>query len=123
MRRKIAAGNWKMNGTLDSVDALLDGLLPAIADNQDADILLFPAFVHLAATKARLSGSPARLGGQNVSVHAKGAHTGEVSGPMLKDLGCEFVLVGHSERRALYGETDGVVAAKFEAAQQCGLVP
>lgn len=123
MRRKIAAGNWKMNGTLASVAELLDGLLPAVASNTVADILLFPPFVHLAATRERLAGSPARLGAQNLSTHEKGAHTGEVSGPMLRDAGCEFVLVGHSERRAMYGETNEVVADKFAAAQAAGLVP
>ena len=112
-----------MNGSAESVKALLGGLMPAVANNDTADILVFPAFVHLSLTRDLVAGSPVRLGAQNLSVHEKGAHTGEVSGPMLRDAGCEFVLVGHSERRAMYGESNEVVAAKFEAAQAFGLTP
>lgn len=123
MRRKIAAGNWKMNGSLDSVQALLGDLLPQVRDHASADILIFPAYVHLAQCRALLAGTPVGLGAQTLSVHESGAHTGEISGPMLRDAGCEYVLVGHSERRALHGESSELVAHKFEAAQAAGLTP
>jgi triosephosphate isomerase len=123
MRHNIAAGNWKMNGTRDSIRALLGGLLPNLDANASGEVIVFPAFVHIELVAGLIAGSPVRLGAQNLSVHEKGAHTGEISGPMLVDMGCHYVLVGHSERRAMYGETDEVVAAKFSAAQQAGLTP
>ena len=112
-----------MNGTRDSIRALLGGLLPNLDANASGEVIVFPAFVHIELVAGLIAGSPVRLGAQNLAVHEKGAHTGEISGPMLVDMGCHYVLVGHSERRAMYGETDEVVAAKFSAAQQAGLTP
>ncbi|MFK8015818.1 MAG: triose-phosphate isomerase [Gammaproteobacteria bacterium] len=123
MRHNIAAGNWKMNGTRASIRELLGGLLPTLDASSSAQVIVFPAYVHLELTAGLIDGSPVALGAKSLSVHPKGAHTGEVSGPMLVDAGCRYVLVGHSERRALYGEDDALVAEKFEAAQAVGLTP
>lgn len=112
-----------MNGTRASVRELLGGLLPRLSANGQGQVIVFPPAVHIELVAGLINGSRVELGAQNLSVHAKGAHTGEVSGPMLVDAGCQYVLVGHSERRALYGEDDATVAAKFEAAQAVGLTP
>lgn len=123
MRQNIAAGNWKMNGTRDSIRALLGDLTARIEPDCTAQIIVFPAFLHLDLVAGLIGDSPVAIGAQNLSAFEKGAHTGEVSGPMLTDAGCEYVLVGHSERRAMYGDDDATVAAKFEAAQKAGLTP
>lgn len=122
MRRKLVAGNWKMHGSLQQNAALLERIKQG-ASGLACDVAVCPPFPYLAQVQAMLSGSGVAWGGQSVSEHALGAFTGEVSADMLVDFGCLYVLVGHSERRALYGETDVVVAAKFEAAQRAGLVP
>ncbi|MEW5892719.1 MAG: triose-phosphate isomerase [Pseudomonadota bacterium] len=122
MRRKLVAGNWKMHGSLAENEALLTGLLAGVATVK-VDVAVCVPFPYLAQVQARLSGSPIAWGAQNLSQHGKGAFTGEVSAAMLRDFGCKYVIVGHSERRSLYGETDQVVAEKFEAAQAAGLVP
>ncbi len=123
MRRKMVAGNWKMNGNQAQAAALLDGIKQGMAAVQQAEVVVCPPFILIPAVAARLKGSRIAWGGQNLDVNASGAFTGEVSGPMLKDFGCTHVIVGHSERRALYGETDQGVAQKFKAAQTAGLVP
>ncbi len=122
MRRKLVAGNWKMHGSLAENEALLTGLLAGVPTVK-VDVAVCVPFPYLAQVQARLSGSPIAWGAQNLSQHGKGAFTGEVSAAMLRDFGCKYVIVGHSERRSLYGETDQVVAEKFEAAQAAGLVP
>ncbi len=122
MRRKLVAGNWKMHGTLADNDALMTAVLAGMADVQ-AQVAVCVPFPYLAQAQAKLAGSPIAWGAQNMSQHAKGAYTGEVSAAMLKDFGCRYVLVGHSERRAIYGESDQVVAEKYAAAQAAGLTP
>lgn len=122
MRRKLVAGNWKMHGTLADNDALLTGVLAGMASVK-AEVAVCVPFPYLAQAQARLSGSAIAWGAQNMSQHAKGAYTGEVSAAMLNDFGCRYVIVGHSERRALYGESDSQVAEKFAAAQAAGLTP
>jgi triosephosphate isomerase len=122
MRRKLVAGNWKMHGSLAENEALLAGVLAGMGDVK-AGVAVCVPFPYLAQVQARLTGSAVAWGAQNMSQHAKGAYTGEVSAPMLKDFGCAYVIVGHSERRALYGESDAVVAEKFAAAQAAGLTP
>jgi len=122
MRRKLVAGNWKMHGSLAENEALLSGVLAGMGDVK-AGVAVCVPFPYLAQVQARLSGSAIAWGAQNLSQHAKGAYTGEVSAAMLKDFGCAYVVVGHSERRALYGESDAVVAEKFAAAQAAGLTP
>lgn len=123
-RRPMVAGNWKMHGDAARNAALLDGLLAAPALGADVEVLVCPPLCYLQSVAARLAGSAIALGAQDVAaVQGEGAHTGEVSASMLADVGCRYVLVGHSERRALYGDSDEVVAKKFFAAQAAGLVP
>ncbi|MFN3594927.1 MAG: triose-phosphate isomerase [Thiobacillaceae bacterium] len=122
MRRKFVAGNWKMHGNLVDNDALLTGILAGMGDVK-AEVAVCVPFPYLAQVKAKLAGSRVAWGAQNVSQHVKGAYTGEVSPLMLNDFECKYVIVGHSERRTHYGESDAVVAEKYAAAQTAGLVP
>ena len=123
MRTPLIAGNWKMNGTRDSVAELLQGIVAGADAVSGADILVCPSFVFLSQAQALIGSSPVALGAQDLYVEQGGAYTGEISGPMLKDMGCGYVIVGHSERRALMGERDDIVARKFAAAQAEGLIP
>lgn len=120
MRKKLVAGNWKMHGSLTENAALLAAIKPALAGIDAAVCVPFP---YLAQAQAALAGSSIAWGAQNVSEQAKGAFTGEVSVSMLLDFGCRYVIVGHSERRSLYGESDELVAKKYIAAQAAGLTP
>jgi triosephosphate isomerase len=122
MRRKLIAGNWKMHGSLAENEALLSGILAGMGSVK-AGVAVCVPFPYLAQVQAKLSGSAVAWGAQNMSQHGKGAFTGEVSAAMLKDFDCAYVIVGHSERRAIYGESDAVVAEKFAAAQVAGLTP
>jgi len=122
MRTILLAGNWKMHGSKAMVGTLLEGLLAAPV-RDTLDLAVFPPFPYLAQAQALLSGSPIAWGAQNLNPVAQGAHTGEVSASMLLDFGCHYVLVGHSERRTLYGESDEDVAARFAAALEAGLEP
>lgn len=122
MRRKLVAGNWKMHGSLAENEALLAGLLAGMGSVKAGVVVCVP-FPYLSQVQAKLNGSAIAWGAQNMSQQAKGAFTGEVSASMLKDFGCAYVLVGHSERRAIYGESDVVVAEKFVAAQEAGMTP
>lgn len=122
MRKPLIAGNWKMNGTLAFAAELAAGISRDAERYSSIDILVLPPLVYLQTAKANLAHG-VRLGAQNLYLGDKGAYTGEVSGPMLKDLGCEYVLVGHSERRALFHDDLAMCAAKFKAAQAAGLTP
>jgi triosephosphate isomerase len=122
MRKILVAGNWKMHGSKAMVSTLLESLLAAPAA-QHVELAVFPPFPYLALAQSLLSGSPIAWGAQTLNPVAQGAHTGEVSAPMLVDLGCRYVLVGHSERRSLYGESNADVAARFAAALEAGLEP
>lgn len=122
-RRPLVAGNWKMNGSRVANAELVEGILAAIGGVPDVDVLVCPPACYLDSVGAQLDGAVA-LGAQNLADQPKpGAFTGEVCGAMLTDLGCSHVIVGHSERRALYGESDAVVAEKFKQAQAAGLTP
>ncbi len=122
--RPLIAGNWKMNGTLREAAALAEAVRAGAADvSGRADLLLCPPFVHLHVVAASVAWKPVALGAQDCSTKGKGAHTGDVSAPMLADAGCGYVIVGHSERRADHGEADAQVRAKAEAAIAAGLVP
>ena len=123
MRRPIVAGNWKMNGTQSEAAMLIDGILAGLDTVENVDVVVCPPFTLISFVASVLNGSGIGYGAQNLNVNDVGAYTGEVSGPMLRDLGCTYVIVGHSERRALYGESDDIVAEKFRAAQQHSLVP
>ena len=123
MRRTLVAGNWKMNGSRASIETLLDGIKAGIGEVKSADVTVCAPFVYLADVQNQLSGTAVAWGAQNVSHEAAGAFTGEVAVSMLKEFGCAFVIVGHSERRTLYGEDDAVVAKKFAAARAEGITP
>lgn len=123
MRRILVAGNWKMHGSKTMVRALLEGLLAGSSSAGAADLAVFPSFPYLPLAESILAGSHIKWGGQSLNPHAGGAHTGETSGSMLTDMACHYVLVGHSERRAIYGETDDDVAQRFSVAQDAGLEP
>jgi len=122
-RRPIVAGNWKLNGSQAESTALLAGIKQGLGAVKKAQVVVCPPFILIPLASKELAGTAAVWCGQNLDTHKSGAYTGEVSGPMLKDFGCTYVIVGHSERRALFGETDQVVAEKFKAAQEVGLMP
>jgi triosephosphate isomerase (TIM) len=121
MRRPVVAGNWKMNGTAASIGALLDGMLPRL--EAGCDLAVFPPAVYLPLVHERVRGTAIRVGAQNIHAEPRGAYTGEIAAEMVRDLGGGWVLVGHSERRQHFGESDTQVAAKFRAAQRAGLTP
>ncbi len=123
MRTPIAAGNWKMHGTRAETASLLGAMVGGLDSARKAEVIVFPTFVHIGDALDAVGDSGIAVGAQNVSDQPKGAFTGEVSAPMLADMGVTHTLVGHSERRALFGESDEAVAAKFIAASKAGLVP
>jgi len=123
MRRPILAGNWKMNLLRREVERLLDELRSAVAGVADREVLVCPPFPYLAQAAAILEASPIQVGAQDCCWELHGAFTGEVSPEMLKDVGCTRVLLGHSERRQLLGETDERIHAKLRCAVKAGLNP
>lgn len=123
MRRPLVAGNWKMNGSTASITTLLDGIRSGLDAVKTADVAVCPPFVYIPQVADALRGTQVAWGGQDVSDQDSGAHTGEVAGAMLTDLGCKYAIVGHSERRSIYGESDEFTARKFAAARRHGLVP
>ena len=122
-RIRLVAGNWKMHGNRASNAALLDAVLAGIKGLQGVECAVCVPFPYLGEVAERLKGTPLAWGAQNASEHAQGAYTGEVAAAMLKEFGCRYVIVGHSERRQLYGESDATVAAKFKAVQGQGMTP
>jgi triosephosphate isomerase len=123
MRRKLVVGNWKMYGRLARNKALLDGVIAGVVGLKGADYAVCVPFPYLHQAQSLLSGSNVAWGAQNLSQHDEGAFTGEVAPGMLAEFGCRYVIVGHSERRAMYLENNEVLAAKFDAAQKAGLTP
>lgn len=121
MRTTLIAGNWKMNGTLESVVQLVEGI--KAGNTGSAQLAVCPPAIFLMKVGAMLEGSSISLGAQNVCDHASGAYTGEISAEMLKEAGCRYTIVGHSERRALYNEPDEQAAARCAMAVQAGLTP
>ncbi|MFV8819945.1 triose-phosphate isomerase [Haliea sp. E17] len=122
MRRPMVAGNWKMHGSRASVGQLLDELLRS-ATPPEVDVAVCPVFVHLSQAISTCQGSALSVGAQDCSTHESGAYTGDVAARMLADLGCEWVILGHSERRAGHTESDGLIAQKLQAAAAAGLKP
>jgi len=123
MRRPVVAGNWKMHGSRSVNQALLTELERSLKPEWPIDVVVCPPFVYLSDAVRLLEGVQIGVGAQDVCAEAGGAFTGQVSAAMLKDVGCQYVIVGHSERRRLYHEDDVLVARKFAAVLQRGLIP
>jgi len=123
MRVKLVAGNWKMNGSLASSQTLIRAILPPVAAFNRARFAVCPPFPYLAAIGQVLQGSNVALGAQDLCQFDDGAYTGAVSGAMLADSGCRYAIVGHSERRGVFGETDEMAALKYGQALKHGLTP
>jgi triosephosphate isomerase (TIM) len=123
MRSKLVAGNWKMNGNLASNQALLKSLIPLLASVSGTRCAICVPYPYLAQTEHILRGQGIAWGAQDVCQYEHGAYTGGVSAGMMADFGCRYVIVGHSERRALFGDTDEVVAQKFAAVLKASLTP
>jgi triosephosphate isomerase (TIM) len=122
-RRSLVAANWKMNGSLESIGQLVAAISQGVSQGTESEVLICPPFVYIAKLAGLLEKTDIRLGAQNVSHLESGAFTGEVAPSMLKDFACEYVIVGHSERRMLYRENDVRVAEKFVAVQANGMIP
>jgi len=123
MRQPFVAGNWKMNGSIASVDALVNGIKQAMSSISKTEVAVCPPYVYLPQVEALCAGSNLQWGSQDVSFEQSGAFTGEISVSMLQDFHCKYAIVGHSERRTLHGESDEVVAKKFATARAAGLIP
>ena len=123
MKKPLMAGNWKMYKTPAETEAFFKKFLPLVAASSHADIVICPPFVNIAAAVTAAAGSNVAIGGQNLYWAKEGAFTGEVSGPMLRSAGCHTVIVGHSERRQYFGETDETVFQRTVAALDAGLQP
>jgi triosephosphate isomerase len=122
MRRSLVVGNWKMNGTLASAELLAKGIIAGLGDDK-ADIAVCVPYVHLPKVSELVKNTLLSVGAQNVADKASGAFTGEVSATMLTEFNCKYALVGHSERRTYYGDTDESVAARFCQAQAQNITP
>ncbi len=123
MRKVLIAGNWKMNGSRASIKELLDGLKAGAGSVDKANIAVCAPYVYLADVADQLKGSSITWGAQNVSTEASGAFTGEIAAAMIKDFDCTYIIVGHSERRTIYGETDELVAKKLGVVIAAGMTP
>jgi len=123
MRQPMVAGNWKMNGSSSSVKELIAGITAGMSSVNKAEVVVCPPAVYIPRVSGAAESSGVKVGSQNICDQDKGAFTGEISGEMLKDIGCEYAIVGHSERRSLYGESDEQVAARFAAARRNGIKP
>ncbi|CED60720.1 Triosephosphate isomerase-Triose-phosphate isomerase [Moritella viscosa] len=123
MRQALVMGNWKLNATKASVEALINGLVDAAKDNATVEVAVCPPAVFIPQVEALTADTAINYGAQDCDVNTAGAFTGENSAVMLKEFGCKYTLVGHSERRVIHGESSEVVADKFAVAQENGLVP
>lgn len=123
MRRPIVAANWKLNGSLEMAASLVPAINSHCANNGDVDVVLAPPYPYMMNVSELITSANLHLGAQSAAQHQSGAYTGEVSANMLAEFGCKFVIVGHSERRQFYGESDLIVAEKFMRIQASGLLP
>lgn len=123
MRQKIVAGNWKMNGSISQIKSLLQQTLELMDKPMNVRCIVMPPAIYLPLVQQELTNTSLNWGAQNVYPHDKGAFTGEMSGPMLKDFGCQYVLVGHSERRHMFHEDEKFVADKFHHVKEHGMIP
>ena len=122
-RRPIIAGNWKMNNTIAEGVALVKELMPLVKDAKDVDVVACPTATALAAVAEAVKGSNIHIGAQNVHWEKSGAYTGEISTAMLKEIGVDYCVLGHSERREYFGETDEGVNKRAKAAYAAGITP
>ncbi len=122
MRQTLVAGNWKLNGSKESIKALLAGILDGMSEAK-TDVAVCAPYIYLPLVEEILSGSKIGYGSESISEHESGAFTGEISGSMLNDFNCQYAIVGHSERRSIFGEKDADTANKFAAARKHGLKP
>ena len=122
-RRSIVAGNWKMHGTVSSVEQLVNGLLESELSALNCDVAVCPPALYVAQVQQLVADSMINVGTQNCSPFEQGAYTGEISAKMSADIGCKYVILGHSERRTLFAESDEVIAEKVAAVLEAGLVP
>ena len=124
MRRKVVAGNWKMNNDLNTSHKLISEIITGLKSvKNNCTVIICPPFTSLSEAAALLEDGPIKLGAQNMYFEASGAFTGEISAEMLKSAGCEYVILGHSERRAIFGETDEVINKKLKSALKSDLLP
>jgi triosephosphate isomerase len=124
MRKKVIAGNWKMNNDLSESQNLISKLISGLSNEKvNCDVIVCPPFTSLSEANSLLKKSIIKLGAQNMYFEENGAFTGEISASMLKNTGCEYVILGHSERRTIFGETDQVINKKIKKALQSDLLP
>jgi triosephosphate isomerase len=123
MRRKIIAGNWKMNNDLSATKNLISNLAKSLNNNENCDVIICPPFTSLSESNSQIKNTVIKLGAQNMYFENDGAYTGEISAQMLKSTGCEFVILGHSERRAIFNESDSLINKKIKKAISSGLKP
>ncbi|RVU82768.1 triose-phosphate isomerase [Leucothrix sargassi] len=123
MRRTLIAGNWKLNGSKDFITSLVSSLNTGVKEISNVDVAVCSPYIYVPLVESLVKDSRITLGAQDVSAHASGAYTGEVAASMLNEFSCGYCLVGHSERRAMHGETDSIVAEKFKALKAEGITP
>jgi triosephosphate isomerase len=123
MRKALVAGNWKMNGTQAKTTKLCKGIVEGMSALGEVDVLVCPSAILISTAADALANSDVKIGGQDLDIHADGAFTGQTSAAMLLDAGCKYVIVGHSERRQFYGDTNALVAEKTQVALDAGLIP
>lgn len=123
MRKILIAGNWKMNGTVASVSDLISGIVAGAKLLSNVETAVCPPYLYIPIVTEATKDSNVAVGSQNISTQASGAFTGEISTDMVKDFSCKYSIIGHSERRTLYGDTDQLVAEKFKVLKESGLIP
>ena len=123
MRRPLVAGNWKLNGSLSSISELISGMREQFSSVKNAELAVCPPYIYLSHVQKLLQGSGIALGAQDCSDQESGAYTGEVAAAMIKEFGCKYNIIGHSERRHVYGDSNDKVATKFAHVVKNGLTP